>query len=299
MAGHDHHHTHDADERRTFWAALLTGGFMLAEVAGGLLAGSLALLADAAHMLTDAAALGLAWLAFRLARRPADPERTYGFDRMQVLVAFANGIALFFIVAWIGFEAVNRLLDPVPVLGGPMLAIAAAGLVINAIVFASLHGADRANLNIRGATLHVLGDLLGSAAALAAAAVILATGWTPIDPLLSLLVGAIILRSAWRLVRGAGHILLEGSPAELDVTEIGPDLVAHVAEVEDVHHVHAWSLTQQKPLVTLHARVGRDISPDRVVARVKARLATRFRIGHATVQVEQGPCADEPNSLTG
>jgi cobalt-zinc-cadmium efflux system protein len=295
--GHHRHHDHGAgDERRVFWAALLTGGFTLVEAAGGLLAGSLALLADAAHMLADAVALGLAWLAFRVARRPADLRRTYGFGRLQVLAAFANGVVLFVLAAWIMAEAAARLASPGEVLGGPMLAVAAAGLLVNLAAFAILHGGDRASLNLRGAVLHVLGDLLGSAAAIVAALVVLATGWTPVDPLLSVLVGLLVLRSAWRLVAESGHILLEGAPAGLDVGAIGPDLVAHVPGVAEVHHVHAWSLTEKRPLVTLHARMEGPPhdggGEGRTRAAVKARLRERFGIGHATVEIERHDDAD-------
>ena len=290
--GHDHAHEHHGSERRVFWAALLTAGFMLAEVAGGLLAGSLALVADAAHMLTDAVSLGLAWFAFRIARQPADWRRTYGFDRFQILAAFTNGVVLFLVAAWIVAEAVGRLVTPEPVLGGAMLAIAVLGLLVNAAVFAVLHGGDRENLNVRGAIMHVLGDMLGSVAAILAAGIILLTGWTPADPILSVLVSLLVLRAAWRIVAEAGHILLEGAPAGLDVRTIGPDLVENVPGVADVHHVHAWSLTQKKPLVTLHARVAEAHSPDTTLTAIKVRLRERFGIGHATVEVEQGGCAD-------
>src|SRR3954463_5576422 len=252
---HDHAHEHHGSERRVVWAAILTAGFMLAEVAGGLLAGSLALVADAAHMLTDAVSLGLAWFAFRIARQPPDWRRTYGFDRFQILAAYTNGVVLFLVAAWIVAEAVARPVTPGPVLGGAMLAIAALGLLANAAVFAILHGGDRENLNVRGAILHVLGDMLGSVGAILAAGIILLTGWTPADPILSVLVSLLVLRAAWRIVAEASHILLEGAPAGLDVRTIGPDLVENVPGVADVHHVHAWSLTQKKPLVTLHARL--------------------------------------------
>ena len=182
----DHGHTHaDADnQRRVLWAMLLTSGFMLAEVVGGVVAGSLALLADAGHMLTDCASLALAWMAFRIGRRPHDARRTYGYHRFQVLAAFVNGLSLIAIVLWIAIEAVRRLLDPVEVLGGLMLVIAVLGLLVNLAAFWILHGGDRANLNIRGAALHVMGDLLGSVAAIVAALVIFWDGWVPIDPLL-------------------------------------------------------------------------------------------------------------------
>ncbi len=298
---HAHHHgsahTHSGvNERRIGWAALLTGVFMLAEVAGGLISGSLALLADAGHMLTDFAALALAWAAFRVARRPADWKRTYGFDRFSVLVAFVNGISLFAIAGFIVAEAVQRLNTPVEVLGGPMLVVAAAGLIVNIAAFVILHGADRNNLNVRGAALHVLGDLLGSVAAIAAALIILATGWMAADPILSVLVALLILRSAWIVVKESGHILLEGAPAELDSRAIAEDLAAHIPEVVDIHHIHAWSITQERPMMTLHARVSDNARPEAVSAAIKARLAERFRVEHATVEIEHDDCADAENA---
>ena len=296
--GHDHHH-HHGNERRTLAAAAVVGSFMLVEAVGGWLAGSLALLADAGHMLTDTAALLLAWAGFRLARRPPDRTRTYGFGRVRVLVAFVNGLSLLLIVGWIGVEAVRRLLDPVAVLGGWMMAIAVVGLLVNVAAFALLHGADRDNLNIRGALIHVVGDLLGSVAAIVAALVILTTGWSPIDPLLSLLVAALILRSGLQLVRDSGHILLEGAPHGLDVEAIRRDLEANVAGVEDVHHLHAWSLTEETPMVTLHARTAVGASPDLITARIRDRLAERFDVDHVTVQVEYDACAGPKSALTG
>jgi cobalt-zinc-cadmium efflux system protein len=297
-AGHAHKgHAHGAvahanDERRMGLAALITGLFMFAEVAGGIAAGSLALLADAGHMLTDFASLSLAWFGFRLSRRSADWRRTYGFDRFQVLVAFANGLALFAIAAWIVYEAVERLMTTPQVSGGIMVIVAMLGLAVNVAAFFLLRGADRENLNVRGAFIHVLGDLLGSVAALAAGAVILATGWTPIDPLLSILVAAIIVRSGWQVVADSGHILLEGAPGELDTRAIGPDLIAHVKGVEDVHHVHVWSITQSRRMVTLHAAVGEDADQKRIVKDIKARLIERFGLDHATIEIECGECAD-------
>ncbi len=286
---HDHGH-----ERRTFWAALLTGTFMLAEIVGGAISGSLALIADAAHMLTDAVSLTFAWIAFRLAGRPADAARTFGYHRFQILVAFTNGISLFFIIGWILYEAVRRFLEPIEILGGTMLVVALLGLAVNIGAFLLLHGADRDNLNIRGALLHVLGDLLGSVAALTAAAVILWTGWTPIDPLLSVLVALILLRSAWRLVKESGHILMEGTPAHLDIAEIAGDLTAEVPEIRDIHHVHAWSLTQEKPLITLHARVRDPARSEETKAQIRQRLQERFGIEHATVEIEPDTRPSDP-----
>ena len=294
-----HSHTHGSNATRIFWALLLTAGFMIAEVVGGVLSGSLALLADAAHMLVDSVSLLFAWLAFKLSHRPADKARTYGYHRFPVLAAFTNGISLVFIVVWIFSEAVDRLLNPTEVLAGPMLAVAGLGLAVNVAAFAVLHGADRTNLNVRGALLHVWADMLGSLAAIGAALVIMTTGWMPIDPILSVLVGLLVLRSAWFLVKDAAHVLLEGTPQQLDVRDIGRDLVSHVPVVEDVHHVHAWSLSQERSLLTLHARVTEGTHPDSAVAAIQERLADRFDIRHVTVQIELEGCSDETVTAAG
>ncbi len=298
MAGHHHGHGHvdgqGADnERRVLWALVLTAGFMGAEVAGGLISGSLALLADAAHMLTDAAALALAWFAFRIARRPADPKRSYGYHRGQVLAAFVNGAVLIAIVFWIFFEAVQRLRDPLPVQGWTMLSVAALGLIVNIAAFLILHGGDRQNLNLRGAAAHVLGDLLGSVAAILGAVVILWTGWTPIDPILSLLVALLVLRSAWLIVRESAHILLEGTPAAIDPQGLRQALMEDIPALQDVHHVHAWSLTPERPLLTLHAQVGENADAQATLVRIKQVLAKRFGIDHSTVQIERDSCGDD------
>jgi cobalt-zinc-cadmium efflux system protein len=273
-------------------AAVLTGGFMIAEVIGGIISGSLALLADAGHMLSDFAALALAWLAFRFSRWPADRQRTYGFDRLQVLVAYSSGLSLFVIAGFILYEAIHRLNEPAPVFAGTMLAVAAAGLVVNLLVFAILHGADRENLNVRAAMVHVLGDLLGSIGAVFAACIIIWTGWLAADPLISVIVATLILRSAWRIVRESGHILIEGTPANFTPAEIEADLEANVSEIEDVHHVHAWSITQERPMVTLHARLCDDGNADAAVHAIKSRLHQRFGVAHATVEIELVHCAD-------
>ena len=291
---HGHSHGHAANERSVGLAALLTGGFMVAEVVGGILAGSLALLADAGHMLTDFASLALAWLGFRLTRQPADWRRTYGFDRFAVLVAFVNGMALFAIAAWIVIEAVRRLYAPVEVLGGTMLWIAAAGLAVNVLAFLVLRSGDADNLNIRAAVLHVIGDLLGSVAAVIAALVILATGWMPIDPLLSIVVALIILRSAWRVVADSGHILLEGSPPGIDSRALRERLRSALPFVLDVHHIHAWSISQERPMVTLHASIAATTDSAVAVREIKRELAQHFRVTHATVEIEYDSCGDGP-----
>ncbi len=285
---HGHGHAHANNERRVLCVLVITLVFMVVEVVGGILSGSLALLADAGHMLTDAAALALAWIAFRIARRPSDRLRTFGYDRVQVLAAFANGLALLAIAAWIVIEAIRRIADPIEVLAMPMLVIAIGGLAVNAVAFAILHGGDRDNINLTGALAHVLSDMLASVAAVAAAIVILLTGWTPIDPLLSLAVAALVARVGYRLAKRSGHILLEGSPEDISADRVRASLTESMPEVTDVHHVHAWSLTQGRPLMTLHAVVREGADHRAVLRRIRDLLAARFGVEHATIQLEPG-----------
>lgn len=291
--GHDHEHAHPANASLLGAAFALTATFMVVEFVGGFLAQSLALIADAGHMLTDAAALALAWAASRLAARPADVRRSFGYQRLRVLAAFLNGCALLFIVAWIAFEALNRLLSPLPVNAPVMLWIGSIGLLINLVVFAMLRRGDAHDMNISAATLHVLGDLLGSVAAIIAAMVILWTGWLAIDPLLSLVVCALIVRSALVLVRRSAHILMEGSPDWLDVSEMRRTLVERIPAIRDVHHVHAWLVGPQDALLTMHAVVAADANFPAVVKETHLVLAEHFGITHATVQVEAEGCSDE------
>lgn len=303
--GHEHGHEHGhgahaghvhaagADERRVAWAFAIIVVFLAVQVAGGVVSGSLALLADAGHMVSDAVALGMSWAALRIGRRPADLLRSYGYRRLEVLVAFANGCALFVITAWIAFEAAWRLTTPRLVHGRPMLAVAIAGLLANAAAFAILSGGRRENLNVRSAWLHVLGDLLGFAVTIVAAAIILLTGWSRVDPILSLVVAALISRSALQIVRSSGHILLEGTPAGLDVASVREDLMAALPTVCDVHHVHAWSLTEEQQFITLHVRVTPGADLDSLVPAISTRLEHRFGITHSTIQVDHTECADE------
>jgi cobalt-zinc-cadmium efflux system protein len=295
---HDHHHDHAHDHgsasgRVLGFALALTTVFMLVEFAGGLLANSLALLADAGHMLTDAAALALAWAAIRIAARPADTRRSFGYQRLRVLATFVNGCALLIIVAWIAIEAVQRLLDPAPVNAWAILWIGSIGFAVNLAVFAMLQRSDRHDMNIAAATLHVIGDLLGSVAAIIAAVVILFTGWLPIDPLLSIVVGALIVRSALVLVRRSAHILMEGTPDWLDLRELRQSLEQQIPTIRDVHHVHAWLIGPQEALLTMHATVSAAADHARVLREAKALLAQRYGITHATIQIEIEECVDE------
>ena len=279
--------------KRVVIALVLTGAFLVVEVVGGILSGSLALLADAGHMLTDTMALALAAVAFHVSKRPADGRRTFGYQRFQIIAAFVNGLSLLVIVGWILFEAVRRFISPTEVMGMTMLVVAAAGLVVNVIAFAVLHGGDRDNLNIRGAALHVAGDLLGSVAAIVAAIIIIYTGWMAIDPILSIAVAFLILKSAWALVRQSGHVLLEGAPAWLDRAEMQDRIREAVPAVEEIHHVHVWGLTPQELMLTMHVRL-RDAedNPTNVVRQVKAVLRDGYGIGHSTIEAETSDCAD-------
>ena len=280
--------------KRVQIALALTGTFMLVEVIGGILAGSLALLADAGHMLTDTMALALSAIAFRVSTRPADAKRSYGYQRFQILAAFVNGLCLFLIVGWILVEATRRILNPPPVLGQMMLIVAGAGLIVNVIVFFVIHGGDQENLNMRGAALHVLGDLLGSIAAIAAASIILTTGWMPIDPILSIAVALLIFRSAWHLVRRSAHILLEGAPEWLDVSEMQGKIIGNNPQVNEIHHVHVWGLTPQHLMLTMHVAL-KDNLPDStsIVRNIKGLLIKEYGINHSTIEVECENCADD------
>ena len=289
---HGHHHgvADTVDGRnRVALAAVLTFAFMIAEIIGGVVSGSLALLADAAHMLTDAGSLGLAWLGFKLADRPADADRSFGWGRFKVLAAFVNGLALIVLAVWIVFEAVQRLMDPQPVIGGLLLGVAIVGLLVNVVAFFILHGGDREDLNMRGALWHVAGDLLGSVAAIIAAIVILLTNWMPIDPILSILVAGIITVGGVRLVRSTGHILIEGVPNGLSAQAIQADLETTISEAATIHHIHAWALNETKSLVTLDAKAKPGACPETLRVAIKARLKQKFGVQHATVEVECDP----------
>ena len=269
---------------------VLVAAFMVVEAIGGWIANSLTLLADAGHMLLDASALGLSWLAMRLSRRKSSARLTYGYDRFQVLAAFINALALFGLAAAILYEAFGRLGAPEPMLPLPALAVAAIGFVVNVIVYRMLHGSD--NLNVRSAALHVLGDLLGSVAAMVAAGCVLLFGWLYADPILAIVIAAILARGAWTILRESSHILLQGVPANVDLDEIRAALTSDIAGVLDVHGMHAWALTNEKPLLTLHAKLDPQADGQSATNAIKAVLSDRFGIHLSTVQIEQGRCPD-------
>ncbi|MFO1412325.1 MAG: cation diffusion facilitator family transporter [Burkholderiales bacterium] len=276
-------HVHGGGNRRALTIALvLTVAFAGVEAIGGWMSGSLALLSDAGHMITDGAALGLALFADVIARRPPSRRATYGYGRAEVLAAFVNAIAMLAVVAAIGIEAVRRLLEPTPVAGGTVVAIAIAGLLVN-IVSAWVLSRAEGSLNTRGAFLHVLGDLLGSLAAVVAGGVIMATGWMPIDPILSLAVALLILRSTWQLLKQSTGVLMEGVPAHLDYEAIGRALAA-IPGVADVHDLHVWQLASDGVALSAHVSLARGDDWLAVLAQARRILAHDFGIRHATLQ---------------
>jgi cobalt-zinc-cadmium efflux system protein len=262
--------------------------FTLVEAGGGVWANSVALYAEAAHMLADAASLLLAIVAIRMTRRPARADRTYGHRRYQTLAAYTNGLVLLGLTAAVVIAALRRLLLPPPVNGTVMLVTAAVGAAANICAFIALSGAT--SLNERSARLHVLSDLAGSAAAIVASALILWRGWVIADPLLSLAVSVLILRSGWLLTRDSAHVLLEGAPAGFDSDAVEHDLEG-VPGIKDVHHIHAWSLTGETPMLTLHATLQDGADRHAALTAVMQRLHERFGVDHATVQIEEGECA--------
>ncbi|WP_246132717.1 cation diffusion facilitator family transporter [Devosia ginsengisoli] len=301
-AGHSHAPTVSAgNERVVLIGFLLTASFMLAEVVAGLLSGSLALIADAGHMLTDAAALLLAWAAFRFGRRASDGKRTFGYMRLEVVAGLINAVTLFALVGWIIYEAIQRFMTPHEVLAGPMFIVAVLGLVVNITVFLVLSRGDKEHVNIRGAMVHVLGDLLGSVAAIVAAVTIWVTGWMPIDPILSVFVSLLVLRSAWKLFRGSLHILMEGTPGNVVVEDLSKALVAKVPGLAAVRHVHVWSITSGKPVATLEIVLTPGADAGAVTQGVKQALNADYGITHSTIEIvwdENAPaCALAPDGV--
>jgi len=289
-AGHSHGPGgwRGTDRRALLLAALLTGGFMLVEIAGGLLTGSLALLADAGHMLSDSLSLFVALGAVLLAARPATARRTYGYKRAEILAALFNGVLLAVVAIWVVVEALRRLSQPVEVIGGGMLAVAVAGLLVNLLVAFVLVRSGGESLNVKAALRHVLADLAGSAGAIIAAGVILLTGWEQADPVISILISVLIAASAWTVVRDSVDILLEAAPSDLDTEEIGQQMVA-VPEVVQIHDLHIWQITSGLPMLSAHVLVGTGANCHRAQLVIEALLQERFGIRHTTLQVEHVP----------
>ena len=283
--GHDDvHDPRDASRRALAAALALTASYTVVEVVGGFLTGSLALLADAVHMLSDNVAIALALGAVWLASKPSTPERTWGYKRAEVLVALANGVALVALAIWIFVAAARRLDDPPDVLGGWMLAIAAAGIVVNVLAAAILSRA-RGGLNVEAAFRHVLGDLLGSLGVLAAAVVILATGWVEADPVAGMLIAVLVLVSSWSILRDSTSILLEAAPSGIDTRDVG-DRLARAPGVVEVHDLHIWTITSGFPALSAHVLVRRGEDCHARRRELERLLRAEFGIEHTTLQVD-------------
>jgi cobalt-zinc-cadmium efflux system protein len=283
---HGHHHAApDADRRLLGVALALLLVFTVAEVVFGLLANSLALLADAGHMLTDAAALALALVAARIAARPPGGRWTFGLARAEILAAQVNGISLLLIALWITYEAVRRLLEPPDVDAALVVPVAAAGVVMNLVVVALLARAQRQSLNVRGAYLHVATDAAAFLGTLAAGIAILFTGWNRLDPVASLFVAALALWAAWSLLRESGRIFLEGAPAPTLPVDVGEALVRHPGVVE-AHDLHVWTVTSGFPALSAHVLVEPGADCHRIRLELESLLRERFEIDHTTLQVE-------------
>jgi cobalt-zinc-cadmium efflux system protein len=291
-AGHDHGLSEIRHERPLWWALGLTAAFMLAEVAGGLAFNSLALLSDAAHMMTDVIALAVSLFAVRMSRRPADARRSYGYARMEAMGAMVNGGLLFVVAGFILWEAAGRFRAPQPVASDGMLAVAAMGLVVNLVAMRLLKAGSGESLNVKGAYLEVWSDMLGSLGVIAGALLIRATGWTVVDPVIAVLIGLWVLPRTWVLLRQAGHVLMQGVPEGIDLEEIRDALLAP-AEVADVHALHVWALGSRQPVLTAHVMLSEDAQDaERVRIELARMLDARFHIHHITLQVERRTCAD-------
>ena len=302
-ADHDHSHDHDAGHshvpsvikyERPLWIAFgLTLFFLFVEVAGGILTNSLALLSDAAHMMTDVIALGVSLFAVRLARKPADAKRTYGYARMEAIGAMINGGLLFLVAGYILWEAVGRFREPPHVASTGMLVVAGLGLVVNLISMQLLRAGAGDSLNMKGAYLEVWSDMLGSVGVILGALAIRFTGWPVIDPIIAVLIGLWVLPRTWVLLRQAGHVLMQGVPAGVDLDAVRDAMQAQPG-VAAVHDLHVWALGSREPILTAHLRVVEGTeAPDPVRAQVAEMLRTRFHIGHSTLQMEREHCGIE------
>ncbi|CAG0959756.1 Cadmium, cobalt and zinc/H(+)-K(+) antiporter [Methylophilaceae bacterium] len=305
---HHAHHAHDhkpRDQNLLLWPLVLISGFAVIEAIGGWITGSLALLGDAGHMFSDAAALALAWVGAWVARKPASARHSFGLMRAEVIVALLNGLFMLAVVAAIIYEAIERLQSPQPVAAGGVMLIAFVGLVINVVVAVHLHRGQH-TINHRAALLHVIGDLLGSLAALAAGVVIYFTGWFAIDPILSLFISILILLSTLKLLREVLHMLMEGVPHHLDIAEVSEQLI-RVPAVEGVHHVRIWSLSSEEVALSAHVVLKEHHAWPQTLAELRRLLHRQFNIRHVTLQPEfsgsgsidpQGCWLTEPHNET-
>ena len=292
-AGHDHGLGEIQHEKPLWWAFGLTTAFLIAEVVGGLVTNSLALLSDAAHMATDVIALAISLVAVRLSRKPPDAKRTYGYARIKAIGAMINGGLLFIVAGYILWEAVGRFRQPPDVASGGMLVIAAVGLVINLISMRLLKAGSGTSLNVKGAYLEVWSDMLGSVGVLVGALIIQFTGWTVADPIIAVLIGLWVLPRTWMLLREAMQVLMQGVPAGMELEQVRAMLLQH-PNVAEVHDLHVWALGSKEPILTAHVVLS-DQNADREEVRqsLAAALEELFNIHHATLQVERTNCDEK------
>ena len=304
---HDHQHHHDDGhahshqthlQKKFKFAVVVTFCVFLGELIGGIWSGSLALLSDAAHVMSDVFSLLISWLAIYLSTRPATASRTYGYHRAEVFAALVNGVSLIAISGWIFYEAYQRYTSPTEIKVAGMFIVACLGLVGNLLILWQLHGEGHGNLNVRSAMLHVIGDTLSSVAVVVGGAIIYWTGWYPIDALLSFLIGGIILLGAINVTRESVHILLENSPRNADAQTVATHLQG-LDPVKDIHDLHIWSLCSNYCALSAHIVVDENttLAPDRILEQINAELQTHFGISHTTLQLEQVACARAGNLL--
>ncbi|WP_231584315.1 cation diffusion facilitator family transporter [Paenibacillus dauci] len=284
--GHSHSHSHNANKKALGLAFFLIAAFMIVEVIGGVMTNSLALLSDAGHMFSDAAALGLSFVAMVWGQRQASGTKTYGYKRFEVLAAFLNGIALVVISLYIFWEAFQRLSEPQSIMSSGMLTIAVIGLIVNILAaYILMKGDTSENLNIRSAFLHVIGDLLGSVGAIVAALLIMFFGWTLADPIASIIVAVLVLISAYRVTRDSVHILMEGTPVHIHTEEITREL-AGIPHVQGVHDLHVWSLSSDLPLLSCHLMIDDTIYGSQIMKSARELIQHHYGIGHITIQLD-------------
>jgi cobalt-zinc-cadmium efflux system protein len=295
-AGHTHSHASHGrasrSRRRLTLVLLLTAAYMLAEVLGGWWTGSLALLADAGHMLADMAALALALVAMWFSSRPATPNKTYGYYRLEILAALINGAALLLISLFIFYEAYQRWANPPKVESVVMMLVAVGGLVINLVCAWLLHGEHEVDLNMRGAWLHIMGDALGSVGAIAAGLLMTLYNWYAADPLFSVVISLLIIWSSWHLIRESINVLLEGTPSHINLAAV-EEAILRTGGVEDVHDLHVWTITSGREALSAHVIHGQTISPPELLKELRTKLHDRFGVDHLTIQMETPDFEDE------
>ncbi|MGE6755112.1 cation diffusion facilitator family transporter [Rossellomorea sp. NPDC071047] len=283
--GHDHSHGHNQNKKALLISFLFIFTFMIVEVIGGIVTNSLALLSDAGHMLSDAAAIGLSLAAFYIGEKASDKGKTYGYKRFEILAAFINGITLIFVSLYIFWEAYHRFIDT-PMVSPGMIVIASIGLVVNIIVaWILMRGDTEHNLNVRSAFLHVLGDMLGSVGAIAAGLLIYFFNWNLADPIASVIVAILIVISGWRVTKDSVHILMEGSPANIDTDKVKMGM-AEITGVIEVHDLHVWCITSEFTALSCHVVVEKEVDRDMILLKVSKFLEEEFDIHHSTIQVE-------------